>query len=275
MRPFSYHNHTIFDDGKSTVDEMVQAAIAHGCDAIGFSGHSFVPPDPDYCMPIGNIQPYRAEVLAAKEKYKDKIKIFLGIEQDVDSDVRLYEDAYDYKIGAVHGVIKNGKYYSVDGSAEELSLAIQEGYGGDVYALCEDYFESLSHICEITRCDVAGHVDIVAKFNEGGRFFDENNERYVAAAERAIKKLARDGMIFEINTGAMSRGYRTAPYPARRLLEIIRREGAGVTYSSDCHAAEKILFGYDDTVNLARECGFEGFMKLTEDGFRLVQFDEI
>ena len=274
MRPFTYHNHTVFCDGKSTVDEMVLSAIAHGCDAIGFSGHSFVAPDPDYCMQPGDIKAYRAEVLAAKEKYKDKIRVFLGIEQDVESDAGLYADEYDYKIGSVHSVNKNGIFYSVDASEKQFERVI-EAYGGDAYALCEDYFESLSLVYEVTRCDIVGHIDLVAKFNEGGKYFDENNERYVRAAERAIKRLAADGMIFEINTGAMSRGYRTSPYPAKHLLEIVRREGGRITYSSDCHAAENIIFGFEDAAALAKECGFEGFMKLTDDGFSLVSFDEI
>ena len=253
---------------------MVLSAIAHGCDAIGFSGHSFVAPDPDYCMSIEKITEYCAEVRNAAEKYKDKIKVFLGIEQDIISDTALYDDEYDYKIGSVHSVFKNGKYCSVDASDENFSYIVNEVYGRDPYALCEDYFEELARVFEVTRCDIVGHIDLVTKFNEGGKYFDETNERYVAAAERAIKKLADDGVIFEINTGAISRGYRKSPYPARHLLEIVRREGGKVTYSSDCHAAENILCGYKDAVNLARECGFEGFMKLIDGKFRLVGFDD-
>ena len=274
MRPFSYHNHTIYDDGKSTVEETVLSAIEKGCDAIGFSGHSLVVEDPDYCMPIEAIAPYRAAVIEAKEKYKNDIRIFLGIEQDVASDRSFYNDDYDYRIGAVHGIRKNGKYYPIDSSLEEFTVLVNEGYGGDVYTLCEDYFESVSKVYEITKCDVVGHVDIIAKFNEIGNFFDENNERYVAAAEKAIKKLAREGMIFEINTGAMARGYRTKPYPEKRLLDVIRREGGQITYSSDSHASSGVLFGYEDCVALAKEFSFEGFMKFRGDGFELCRFDD-
>lgn len=274
MKPFSYHNHTVFCDGKSTVDEMVRSAIEHGCDAIGFSGHSLVSFDPDYCMPIEDITPYRAEVLAAREKYKDKINVFLGIEQDIESDASVYSDAYDYKIGSVHSVKKNGKDYSLDASAENFAYLVNEAYGGDIYTLCEDYFESLSHVYEVTGCDIVGHIDLVTKFNENGEFFDENNERYIAAAEKTIKKLVREGVIFEINTGAMSRGYRSVPYPSKRLLEIVAREGGRVTYSSDCHNADALTCGYEDSVALAKACGFKGFMKLIDGEFKLVLFDE-
>jgi histidinol-phosphatase (PHP family) len=251
---------------------MVISAIESGCDAIGFSAHTFTPFDSYYCMPVEKIGEYRKAVREIGEKYKDKIKVFLGIEQDVESDARLYSDEYDYKIGSVHSVKKNGDH-SVDESPERLWRIINEHFDGDPYALAEAYFETLSRVYEVTHCDIVGHIDLITKFNENGEFFDEKNERYVAAAEKAIKKLVRDGVIFEINTGAMSRGYRKTPYPAKRLLEIVRREGGSVTYSSDCHAAEYILCGYEESVKLAKECGFDGFMKLMDGKWELSAFD--
>ena len=274
MKPFTYHNHTIFCDGKNTVEEMVLSAIEHGCDAIGFSGHSLVAFDHEYGIADEDIPKYRAEVLAAKEKYKDKINVFLGIEQDVASDKSTYADKYDYKIGSVHSVRKNGGDYSIDSNREGFERVVYDVYGGDVYTFCEDYFKSLETVYDVTKCDIVGHIDLVAKFNENGEYFDENNERYVEAAEKAIVKLARDGVIFEMNTGAISRGYRKTPYPARRFLEVIKREGGRITYSSDCHAAESIICGYDDAVKIAKECGFEGFMKLIDGEFRLVRFED-
>ena len=274
MKPFTYHNHTTFCDGKNTVEEMVLSAIAHGCDSIGLSEHSFVSIDHTYGIFGDEISIYRSEVQAAKEKYKDKINVFLGIEQDVASDTSSYTDAYDYKIGSVHSVRKNGGDYSIDSKREDFEMVVYDIYGGDVYTFCEDYFKRLETVYDVTKCDIVGHIDLVAKFNENGEYFDENNERYVAAAEKAIKKLASDGVIFEMNTGAISRGYRKTPYPAKRLLEAIKREGGRITYSSDCHAAESILCGYEDAVKIAKECGFEGFMKLVNGEFKLVRFDD-
>ena len=273
MKPFTYHNHTVFCDGKSTVDQMVISAIAHGCDAIGFSAHSYTPFDSYYCMPVESIAEYRRTVRACSKKYGDKINVLLGIEQDVESDATLYTDEYDFKIGSAHSIYKNGSFYSVDASREQLEKMINELYGGDPYALCEDYFEELVKVTEMKDCQIVGHIDLVTKFNEGGALFDESDPRYVAAAERTIKALAQEGLIFEINTGAMARGYRTSPYPARHLLRIIKREGGRVTYSSDCHAAENILCGYDEARSIAKECGFEGFMKLTDGEWKISYFD--
>ena len=37
----TFHNHTTYCDGSNTAEEMVQAAVAAGCPAFGFSGHSY------------------------------------------------------------------------------------------------------------------------------------------------------------------------------------------------------------------------------------------
>lgn len=273
MKPFTYHNHTVYCDGKSTVEEMILSAIEKGCDAIGFSAHTYTPFDSYYCMPTERTEEYYAEVRKMGEKYGDRIKVYLGIEQDIESDASFYNHSYDFKIGSVHSIKKDGGDHSVDESRERLLRIINEHFGGDPYALCEAYFEALETVFDVTHCDIVGHIDLMTKFNENGEMFDEHNERYVKAAEKAIRRLVSDGVIFEINTGAMSRGHRQTPYPRKHLLEIVKREGGRVTYSSDCHSADSILCGYDDAVRLAKECGFDGFMKLKNGSFELEPFD--
>ncbi|MFR8267780.1 MAG: hypothetical protein ACLVC5_09085 [Clostridia bacterium] len=58
----------------------------------------------------------------------------------------------------------------------------------------------------------------------GNKYFDEEADWYQEAALKALRTVAagREGAekkpIFEINTGAMARGYRSRPYPADFLL---------------------------------------------------------
>ena len=59
-----------------------------------------------------DVPKYQAEVRALAEKYKDKIEILCGVEQDACSTAPT-ED-FDYVIGSVHYVEKNGMYYCVD-----------------------------------------------------------------------------------------------------------------------------------------------------------------
>ena len=54
--------------------------------------------------------------------------------------------------------------------------------------------------------------------------------------------------IFEINTGAISRGWRVTPYPQDFLLRRIAEKGARVIITSDSHSRDTILFGYEAAV---------------------------
>ena len=46
VKPFSYHVHTQFCDGRSTAEEMVLSAIENGFDSLGFSSHGHVQDQP-------------------------------------------------------------------------------------------------------------------------------------------------------------------------------------------------------------------------------------
>ena len=88
------------------------------------------------------------------------------------------------------------------------------------------------------------------------------------AAEKAIKKLARQNVIFEINTGAIARGSRTTPYPAPDVLARIREKGGRILFSSDCHNKDFLLCGRELAIAAAKNAGFKEYAVLEHDGFK-------
>ena len=76
--------------------------------------------------------------------------------------------------------------------------------------------------------------------------FDTNHPRYIKAWQKAADELLKTGKPFEVNTGAISRGYRTAPYPAKEIRNYIREHGGKLIMSSDAHAKENIAFRFDE-----------------------------
>ena len=117
MTPSNFHTHTHFCDGKNTPEELVLEAIRLGCPKLGFSGHSYTFFDESYCMSQTGTQEYIRQVRALKEKYADRIQILLGVEQDYFSDTST--EGYDYVLGSVHYVLKNGCYLAVDESKDQ------------------------------------------------------------------------------------------------------------------------------------------------------------
>ena len=238
------HTHTTYCDGKNTPREMIEAAMEKGLRRIGFSGHSPSPcPDEDYAMARENVPAYVAEVRALAEEYKGRIEVLCGIEQDVYSPPA--PEGLDYIIGSVHYVKVGDGYFAVDISPEDLARNCQEHFGGDYIALCEAYFAGYEQLAKL-EFDIVGHIDLISKFNRGGKMFDEQNERYLAAARRAVDVLIPTGALFEINTGAMSRGYRDAPYPAPAIYDYIREKGGKFILSGDTHRAENLCYAFDE-----------------------------
>ncbi|MDE7244532.1 MAG: histidinol-phosphatase [Oscillospiraceae bacterium] len=264
------HTHTVFGDGKDTVEGMVQGALRSGCVSLGFSEHSHLPAaaDPDgYTMRPEETPVYRDEVLQMQEKYAGKLEIFLGLEQDIDS--ILPQNSYDYLIGSVHGVWKDGIYLPVDESRDVFAGVTEEHYNGDFLAFAQDYYRREAEVCGRTKCQIAGHFDLVTKFNEGGCFFDESDARYRNAALEALEVLLQQDLIFEVNTGAMSRGYRTVPYPAPMFLKFICEKNGRICITSDSHSADTIIHAFDQARELARSCGFRETAVLTKTGFQM------
>lgn len=250
------HTHTTFCDGENTAEEMVIAAVNKGMKTLGFSGHCYTPFDKDYCMSPEKTQAYRREILCLKEKYQDKIEILCGIEQDFYSDSST--EGYDYVIGSVHYVKVKDGFLSVDDTREKLILGAKEHFGTDFLSLAEAYFETVAQVADKTNCDIIGHLDLVAKFNGGGNeLFDETHPRYIKAAEAAIKHLIKSGKPFEVNTGAIHRGYRSVPYPAPHLLKIIYENGGKVVLSSDSHSAKTLCYEFPKWQKYCEEIGFK------------------
>ena len=238
---FDLHMHTTWSDGKNTPEEMILEAIRLGLETVGISDHS----SGDPCgMTLEQSADYRAEIAALKEKYAGQIRVLCGLERDFLTDDF---NEYDYTIGSVHWLpMPDGHRVSIDWTPEKLREGAEKYFGGDFYALAEAYYAAEARVVEVTKCDIIGHFDLVSKFIEVDPAFDVKHPRYVKAWQQAADELLKTGKPFEMNTGAMSRGYRTEPYPAKDIRDYIRAHGGKLIMSSDAHAKENITYGFKE-----------------------------
>lgn len=250
------HTHSTYCDGKSTMEEMVASAISKGFTYIGFSGHGYTDIDTNYCMSLENEKRYFEEIEILREKYGKKIKILCGIERDFYSQTKY---SIDYEIASCHYIKAGECYYDVDESAQKQKYCIDAFYGGDPYAYAEEYYKSVAQLSG----DIVGHFDLITKFDREGKIFTPEEERYKKAALNALSELLEKNIVFEVNTGAMARGYKDAPYPDRWLLEEIKRQGGRVIITSDCHDAKNLDYGYEETEKLLLEIGFKDFYDIS------------
>ena len=129
-------------------------------------------------------------------------------------------------------------------------------------------------LARVKEVDIVGHYDLLTKFDEQWTFFDPDSPRFRAAATDAMDLLIAAGKIFEINTGAISRGYRTTPYPSETLLRELFARGAKVTISADAHRTQDVAFGFAQAEALARRCGYREAWQFSKTGFVAVPLDE-
>ena len=249
--------HSTWDDGKCSVEEMIAASRAAGLSSVGFSVHGPMPFENSWECPAEKLPGYIAEVRALKAKYAGQIDVYCGIEWDTTA-AELDLSAFDYVIGSVHEVpVPGGGTRSADANAETTARYIRECFAGDADAAAEAYFAELMKVAAKPEADIVGHFDLITKFDEQGGFFNPRSPRYQAAARTAMEALVKAGKIFEVNTGAISRGYRTAPYPAKELLVQLRALGGRVTISADAHHVSGVACAFEQAEELVKSCGFK------------------
>ena len=248
------HTHTNYCDGKDTPEEMILEGLKRGFDSIGFSIHSYVPHSKTVIVPLDRIESYKLEIKKLKEKYKGAIDIYLGIEYDFYSEG--FEDGYEYTIGSVHYLDTKNGIQGFDNNLESTLNYLNVHFEGDALAFAKCYYETVAKLPTVKKFDIIGHFDVLTKNNELKRFLDTDSKEYLRYAKEAIAALKGKIDIFEVNTGAISRGYRTSPYPAKELLKEFFMKGFKPVITSDCHNKNFLDCYFEETKLLLKEVGF-------------------
>lgn len=258
------HCHTTFDDGRDSPEAMVRAALDAGLTSVGVSLHCPIEGETDWCCPAADEEKFIAEMRSLRERWAGRIAVWCGLEYDLDA-ARRGTPPYDYIIGSCH--MLGG--ISFDNTPEEAGRLIAVHGGADRAA--QLYYDRLCTMAAFPEISIVGHFDLPTKYNEKLPLYDETSRAYRDAAFAALETLNAAGKIFEINSGAISRGWRTTPYPAPELLRHLRGLGGRICVSSDAHSADAIACAFDLCEALARETGFRELWHFTGAGFEPVR----
>ena len=245
------HTHTVYSDGKHTVEENILSAIDKGFVSIGISDHSFTEHDLSYCMKKENEKSYVEEIRAIRDKYRDMIEVYAGIELDGFS--KLDKTLFDYTIGSCHYVKTCDGYFSVDHCREGHLDILERYFDNDPNLFARAYFDIVLECISLQKPDIIGHFDLVAKFGA----MKEDSDTYLNMARETLEACISVTPFVELNTGAISRGVRNVVYPAPYLLKEMKAFGGKAVLSSDSHDRGNLDFAFDNTVELLKFCGFE------------------
>lgn len=264
MKLQNLHTHSVYCDGKNTLEEMCERATELSFDSIGFSRHANMFYDSPFVKPH-LIPEYFEKAKELKEKYEGRLEIFCGAEFDLFSTESPVP--YDYIITSVHYMEVDGEYVAFDRSAVEVKNMVDKYFGGDGLKFVKKAYEESTRIGDF-KTDIVGHFDLVTKHAETTGIFDENSKEYKALALEAVQAIAEKVKVFEINTGCVSRGYRSNPYLAPFIIEELKRLGCQVCITSDCHDKDYFDICYNEARERLISCGFKNIVILTKDGFK-------
>lgn len=260
----NYHTHCLFCDGKGEPEDYVRKAIDLNFQSLGFSSHAPVHIPNGWTMKEENLEKYVETIKSLKEKYKNHIQIYCGLEVDYFPGIsgpdspRFKELDLDYTIGSVH-FMKNertGECLNLDGSEEKYERIIETFFNGDVKAFVTEYYSLVRRMLSEHKPDMVGHLDLVRKNNKNQRHFNEMEDWYREAVLKTLQVIKDSGVILEVNTGAMAKGYLTTPYPSFWVLEKCNELGIPVTLNSDVHSPEKLDAFFDEALVLIKEAGY-------------------
>lgn len=256
----TFHSHSRFDDGQEELEAYIESALAKGFSVFGFSGHAPLIFNSVWNMKQEYLEEYLQTANSLKEKYKNQIQIYTGLETDFYPGCTDWRNKYglDYTIGAVH-FIKNeetGKYMPIDGSREEFENTLSD-YDHDIHALFMDYFEKIREMLLKMPPNIIAHLDVIRKNNAGNIYFREDDKIYQDEILKTLEIISLTDTIVEINTGGIARGYLTEPYPSRWILENCYDMGIHIMLNSDCHHPENIDFHYNESYAMLRDIGFK------------------
>lgn len=264
------HTHTSYVDGKDAAEEIVLEAIERGFHSLGFSEHSDLSKYSAYPRQLTPEKAvlYRNEIRSLAKKYEGTIDIFCGLEFDFYSEDNT--DAYDYLIGSVHYLDCDKGIVTFDNGLDSTRDYVEEHFGGDGLRFAKKYFETVARLPQRRKFDIIGHFDLVSKNNDAGHFFDETAKDYLHAGFEAIHALKGKIPFFEVNTGAIARGYKKTPYPILPFLKEFYALGFGAIITSDCHNKDFLDCDFEAARAILAAAGFESRWIFTKDGFKEV-----
>ena len=224
---YSYHTHTARCHHATGEDEeYVKAAIDAGIKVLGFSDHAPMPYPGGYVsyykMTPDELYDYCASLLHLRDKYKNKIKILIGLETEYypdlwDASLDLWRDyPIDYLILGQHFIHEEGADASIRPTADKEKVKI--------------YVNNVIAGMNTGLITYVAHPDLINYVGDDGEF-------YISEMHRLIKESIRLGMPLEYNLLGMAGGRN---YPNDIFWREVARLGAAAVIGCDSHSPDRV-----------------------------------
>lgn len=207
---FDNHVHTTFSDGRSTVEEFIEAALEQGIRSLVFTDH--VNREAEWFWD------YVAEIKRMRQKYATKINLSIGLEAktiDYQGSIDATDgmiNACDVVMGVVHGYPDGlGKLLNPPDVDSSLGLELE--------------YRAAKGLLENGKIHVLGHMGATFEKRYSQRFPDHLTKQLIEIARQKNKAI-------EIN----GKYHKEIP----KLVRFCREAGSIISLGSDAHDATEL-----------------------------------
>ena len=267
MNLTNYHTHCSFCDGRAPLEEFIKETVKQGFTSYGVSSHAPLPFPTQWTMEWEQVPAYLEEFTALKEKYKEQIELYVGMEIDFlneesnPSIPRFRELPLDYRIGSVHILYDtNGELVDIDCSAEKYATIVNKHFNGDIKYVVYLYYERLLRMIELGGFDILGHADKMHYNASAYRPGLLDEAWYDSLLHDYFHTIAKKGYMVEINTKAFHQ--LGTFFPNKRYFKLLKELGIPVQVNSDAHFPERINDGRPEALSALKAAGFTHVMEL-------------
>ena len=254
------HSHYCPHGSNDSFEEYLTKAIELGIEEITFTEHMTMPEglvlygiDKEFLSSaaanIEEMKKYLKEASYYKEKYKDKIKINVGLEVDylegyeefTTNMLNEYGKYLDDAIISVHIGMYDEKYYAFDciESFEELLNKL-----GSVEKIYNLYYNTLlkgikSNLGNYKPKRI-GHPTLIRIFNKLYPINYKNDKLF----EEIINEVKLRNYELDCNTAGLRKQYCGEKYPSGDLYDLAIKNNIQMVYGSDSHEAKDVGFNF-------------------------------
>lgn len=248
----SYHVHTLWSDGKNSVDDYVLEAEKLELKELGISDHLAVQNGqvPPWSMPVHRVSSYIREIESKREAAAKKgITLLLGLEVDFFEKTQkeieqiLSAFSFDYLIGSVHSVD------TVDVSLDSSKAFWEKCSIKEQNMVFRKYWDAIKKMAQSGFFSFVGHIDLPKKFG-----FDPNCD-LSDEIEEALDAIAKSKMAIELNTSGWHYPCKEA-YPCPTILEKACQKNIPVVLNADAHMSGNLTRDFKKGLNLIVKSGY-------------------
>lgn len=254
------HIHTPFcpHGTADALERYVEKAIQHQFTDITFTEHAPLPanfidpaPEKDSAMNPNQLSAYIETLYQLKERYKNDIRIHIGLEVDYIAGYEKETAAFLNDIGpalddgilSVHFLEWKGEYVCIDYSEGEFMKFAEKV--GSVEAVYDLYYDTVIKSIEADlgpyKPRRIGHPTLVHKFQLAHKTSIDDTRRI----KEVLDKMKEHGYELDVNSAGLSKKYCLEPYPPFPMIDYAKSIGLPLVFGSDAHSVKDLHQHYE------------------------------